>query len=785
MKLLWALLCLIPATHASYKLTVYLRRLDVGQGFLANGTHCTPTWNIGDQCNIMLKLAVCLGTPDDLSDPCPETKRQPIDLGQVTTNQNAIEFAGGGTAYGAWKNPADFVNTDDGVLYAGFSLYVEARDKQNGLIDSYSHRFDDGLSPNNFEYFSHERVNLEATLFSIAWRASGDLPTPPPPTTTEGPTTTTQSTTSGPSTPEPTTEAPVTAKDCSEIVGGTDGPNQILINNVTTTVYCSFGSNVAITHIQGRGELDFTKDTFAKTYDDYAKPFGTVGKGNNYWLGLDNINVITNSGDYSLFIEVCCGTKSVTQQIYKSATVGTKNQQYMLNASATINTGLNVNDAGNAYGRDLGRPFHTYAQWAQDGTQDEEYCAVINYSKDEVTAGSGGWWFGNCGENLNGAYYELKDLNPDTCEIPTDLKAKGTGIELITKVNPTITEPLYDKRSYTRARMGLYKGSGQPLGLKDYCLNPRDETSRLILPFANKLELVYVMRGGLRIAALFLAIAIVPSLSYQLTIQLQSLSLTGNLADGKPCSQLSAFGIKCYPLVAICVQTATDETSDPSTCQGEDSAWFDLGVTPATNEINWDPGFIKGWFNPQTLKMPGNFPSSPYFVKLRVQHYYGTTVKQIDNALWKIDQFTPDKDGGTVATVKLNDRPKGQIENFIFEWTYDGISGPTTAAPSTTSAQTTTGAPQQSSTPAGTTQTAGPTQGTESKPTGSPTTKQANDATTSPVSGGPTTSGGGDGVSSTTTNGAQSSPSTSDAKSTATASPGSTKDPNGDGIFFE
>ncbi|CAJ0573730.1 unnamed protein product, partial [Mesorhabditis spiculigera] len=286
------------------------------------------------------------------------------------------------------------------------------------------------------------------------------------------------------------------------------------------------------------------------------------------------------------------------------------------------------------------------------------------------------------------------------------------------------------------------------------------------------------MRGGLRIAALFLAIAIVPSLGYQLTIQLKSLSLTGNLADGKPCSQLSAFGIKCYPLVAICVQTATDETNDPSTCQGDDSAWFDLGVTPATNDITWGPGFIKGWFNPPNAEDARQFSEQ-------------SLLREATRAalLRNYDEFKPDEEGGTVATVELKDIDNGgQIKSFIFQWTYDGISGPTTAPPSTASAQTTTGAPQQSSTPAGSTPTAGPTQSTASQPsgsTGSPTTKQANDATTSPVSAGPTTSGGGDGVSSTTTSGAQSSPSTSDAKSTATASPGSTKDPNGDGIFFE
>lgn len=60
---------------------------------------------------------------------------------------------------------------------------------------------------------------------------------------------------------------------------------------------------------------------FSDEVGDYQVPFGTAGKGNNFWFGLDNMNAITASASYNLYVEVCCGQGSTQQQRYHSFTV--------------------------------------------------------------------------------------------------------------------------------------------------------------------------------------------------------------------------------------------------------------------------------------------------------------------------------------------------------------------------------------------------------------------------------------------------------------------------------
>ncbi|CAJ0937266.1 unnamed protein product, partial [Mesorhabditis belari] len=431
MRLLIVLL-LLGDVLGEYSLTIYLRRLDVGQGYLLSGDHCTDTWNLGDQCNLQLKLGVCLGVPLDVSNPCPNPT--PIDLFNVTSNSNAVDFAGGGTIYGGWKNPSVFPDNSIDAIYAGFSLFVEIREARGGaIIDSYQQQFDNGNTPNNFMYFSHPRNLLDPTMLSVAWKATGNLPTPPPPpTTTEAPTPT-HTTATEPSTEEPpSTSAPITAKDCEEVESKTDGVYPILINGQIVQVYCSFASNVALTHIQGRGEKDSTD--FDVTFDKYKEPIGDADKGNNFWLGLDNINQLTAKNDqsYSLMIEVCCGDNSISKQYYTEVQrkmgvakysdrdlsllfpVSDSSTGYVLTGKATLGIGLNYADNTDGYGTDLGRKFVTYDSWKDN--DDNEYCKVI-YDGPNYTEGSGGWWFGNCRENLNGHYYEAAvDLDPN-CKI--------------------------------------------------------------------------------------------------------------------------------------------------------------------------------------------------------------------------------------------------------------------------------------------------------------------------------------------------------------------------------
>ncbi|VDO32235.1 unnamed protein product, partial [Haemonchus placei] len=81
-------------------------------------------------------------------------------------------------------------------------------------------------------------------------------------------------------------------KTCDEFANRTDQVKTIYINNNPIDVYCQYGTSGAY----------------------------TPGKGNNFWLGLDNMVALTSQGNYDLIIEVCCGgTNSI--QFYRNFTV--------------------------------------------------------------------------------------------------------------------------------------------------------------------------------------------------------------------------------------------------------------------------------------------------------------------------------------------------------------------------------------------------------------------------------------------------------------------------------
>ncbi|KAK6050761.1 hypothetical protein COOONC_11733 [Cooperia oncophora] len=108
-------------------------------------------------------------------------------------------------------------------------------------------------------------------------------------------------------------------RTCDEFWNRTDGVKIIYINGKQINVYCQYGTTGAYTVIQSRGSLDDT--TFNRKLEEYRSSFGIPGKGNNFWLGLDNMVALTSQGNYDLLIELCCsGTNSI--QFYKNFTVG-------------------------------------------------------------------------------------------------------------------------------------------------------------------------------------------------------------------------------------------------------------------------------------------------------------------------------------------------------------------------------------------------------------------------------------------------------------------------------
>jgi len=130
---------------------------------------------------------------------------------------------------------------------------------------------------------------------------------------------------------------------------------------------------------------------FYRTWSDYSSGFGAVGKG-SHWLGLDNINRITQT-QASLRIKLKpFGAKRAKYDDWYTFAVGDAGSRYVL----TVN-GYNQGPQGGLGGDSMqyhnGRPF---------GTRDREngqcWLGCANQYK-------GAWWYGCCHvSNLNGIW---------------------------------------------------------------------------------------------------------------------------------------------------------------------------------------------------------------------------------------------------------------------------------------------------------------------------------------------------------------------------------------------
>lgn len=58
-------------------------------------------------------------------------------------------------------------------------------------------------------------------------------------------------------------------------------------------------------------------------FDAYQTEQGSAGPDNDYWMGLDNLNMFTTgrTARYNMSIIACCGNKTVITQIYNNVTV--------------------------------------------------------------------------------------------------------------------------------------------------------------------------------------------------------------------------------------------------------------------------------------------------------------------------------------------------------------------------------------------------------------------------------------------------------------------------------
>lgn len=132
---------------------------------------------------------------------------------------------------------------------------------------------------------------------------------------------------------------------------------------------------------------------FDRDYAAYKNGFGDFAE--NFWLGLDKINLLTQESNTQSTMEVYFGMKAFfgasSFSRYSSFSVGTEEDGYRLKIS-----GFSGGTAGNSMTFHNNQKFSTF-----DKDQDihkNQHCAQSH---------KGGWWFKNClSANLNGKYYE-------------------------------------------------------------------------------------------------------------------------------------------------------------------------------------------------------------------------------------------------------------------------------------------------------------------------------------------------------------------------------------------
>lgn len=161
-------------------------------------------------------------------------------------------------------------------------------------------------------------------------------------------------------------------------------------------VYCE--QNIADggwTVIHRRDDFGIPAENFNRDWNDYKNGFGDPSK--EFWLGNENIYMLTNNDDYMLRVELedFDGNKRYAQ--YSHFKIYSEAEYYKLEIDGYEgNAGDSLNDPW--YGSN-NSPFSTYNR---DNDRSSLNCASML---------KGGWWWKSCGRGLNGLYlHDPQDL---------------------------------------------------------------------------------------------------------------------------------------------------------------------------------------------------------------------------------------------------------------------------------------------------------------------------------------------------------------------------------------
>ncbi|CAG9802723.1 unnamed protein product [Chironomus riparius] len=142
------------------------------------------------------------------------------------------------------------------------------------------------------------------------------------------------------------------------------------------------------TVIQRRDDFGEPRENFNRDWADYKNGFGDPAK--EFWMGNENIYMLTNNEDYALRIELedFEGNKRYAQ--YAHFKIHSEADYYKLEIDGYEgNAGDSLNDPW--YGSN-NSPFSTYNR---DNDRSSLNCASML---------KGGWWWKSCGRGLNGLY---------------------------------------------------------------------------------------------------------------------------------------------------------------------------------------------------------------------------------------------------------------------------------------------------------------------------------------------------------------------------------------------
>ncbi|XP_056631128.1 angiopoietin-2 [Diorhabda sublineata] len=142
------------------------------------------------------------------------------------------------------------------------------------------------------------------------------------------------------------------------------------------------------TVIQRRDDFGYPRENFNRDWNDYKNGFGDPSK--EFWLGNENIYMLTNNEEYSLRVELedFEGNKRYAQ--YSHFKIYSEAEYYKLEIDGYEgNAGDSLNDPW--YGSN-NSPFSTYNR---DNDRSSLNCASML---------KGGWWWKSCGRGLNGLY---------------------------------------------------------------------------------------------------------------------------------------------------------------------------------------------------------------------------------------------------------------------------------------------------------------------------------------------------------------------------------------------